>query len=169
MAKTRSNGGKMFGTADAQTSTAPDHHSRAREAHAMTATRKSTASEPADKGNPISPAFDAVCAAEHPTPKDGGPCATCAFRLGTQANQSAYTTMLAQLCVEGITPFDCHERPQLCRGWIAAVNLRGVPESSEDRRHMEASRLAAEILADAIEVGAAADRAANADPKAVQP
>lgn len=68
-----------------------------------------------------SQAFDAVCAAEHPAPESGGPCATCAFRPGTEANTSWHTVMLAKFCVEGRTPFDCHEKPQLCRGFIGEL------------------------------------------------
>lgn len=113
-----------------------------------------------------SPAFDAVLAASHPLPENGGPCATCAFRPGTQANQSEHTTMLAKLCVEGISPFDCHEKKQLCRGWIAAVNLRGAPVTEDDHHWVEASRLAIEVLNDAIDAGVEADRKAGIFPPA---
>lgn len=46
-------------------------------------------------------------------------CRTCAFRSGTQANQS-YTPLKAKLCAEIPEPFLCHEeQPQdiLCAGW----------------------------------------------------
>jgi len=76
---------------------------------------------------------------------------------------TAHTTELARLCVEGIVPFHCHERPQVCRGFNAAVTLRGVPEDEEDRRWMEVARFAAEILSQAIEVGKAADAVARVD------
>ena len=48
-----------------------------------------------------SAASDAVIAANHPAPEQGGPCATCAFRPGTEANLSPHTMQLARLCVEG--------------------------------------------------------------------
>lgn len=54
--------------------------------------------------------------------------------------------MLAKLCVEGLVPFDCHEKAQLCRGFIAAVNLRGAPTTRTERRHAEAAKSAAEML-----------------------
>lgn len=111
----------------------------------------------------ISPAFDAVVAADHPAPEAGGPCSTCAFRPGTQANQRAHTVELARLCVEGIEPFLCHEQPQACRGWIAAVNLRGEPETEDDLKWVECARAAAEILGRCIDAAKAADARAK-DP-----
>lgn len=108
-----------------------------------------------------SPACDAVMAANHPTPAAGGPCATCAFRPGTKANQTLYTVELARLCVEGIQEFRCHEQPRMCRGFIAALNLRGVPQDDDDRRWSEVCSLAADVLAQAIQVGVEADRAAG--------
>lgn len=105
-----------------------------------------------------SAACDAVVAAEHPSPENGGPCATCAFRPGTEANQTAHTVELARLCVEGFRAFHCHERQQLCRGFIAALNLRGVPENDDDRKWAETAGHAADILADAIRVGVEADQ-----------
>lgn len=105
--------------------------------------------------------FDIVTAANHPTPEQGGPCATCAFRPGTEANQTAHTVALARACVEGLEAFQCHEHPGLCRGWIAAANLRGVPESEEDRRYCEMQAAVAGILSDAIRHGVVADRAAG--------
>lgn len=108
-----------------------------------------------------SPAADAVLAAHHPSPEDGGPCATCAFRTGTEASQTPHTQELARLCVEGLTPFYCHERPRLCRGWIAAVNLNGVADDEDSRRRREVCSYAAEILAAAIERAAQADREAE--------
>ena len=107
-----------------------------------------------------SPATDAVMAAEHPSPEHGGPCATCAFRPGTEANQTAHTIWLVKACVEGGRPFHCHEKPQLCRGFVAAVNLRGAPKTKADQRHAEASAAMADVLAMAIAVGADADRKA---------
>lgn len=108
-----------------------------------------------------SAAADAVIAADHPSPENGGPCATCAFRPGTQANQSWYTMALARMCVEGITPFSCHEQPQACRGWIAAVNLRGAPNTEDDRRWCEASRAGAELIAACIDSAKQAEQAAK--------
>jgi hypothetical protein len=90
------------------------------------------------------PAFDLVEAAAHPSPEDGGPCSSCAFRPGTEANRSAHTVLLAKLCIEGGRMFSCHERPGLCRGYIAAANLRGLPFD-------ERATLGADILADIIE------------------
>lgn len=97
-----------------------------------------------------SEAAEIVMAAQHPTPEDGGPCETCAFRPGTEANLTGHTRELAELSVEGLRPFYCHERMQLCRGYVAAANLRGVPENEDDRRHVEACGLAADVLWDAI-------------------
>lgn len=97
-----------------------------------------------------SPACDAVVNAKQPSPECGGPCATCAFRPGTEANQTPHTVTLARLCVEGLRYFDCHERPGLCRGYIAAVNLRGLPETEEDKRWAECCSMAADVLGLAI-------------------
>jgi hypothetical protein len=112
-----------------------------------------------------SEAFDVIAGADHPAPEDGGPCGTCAFRPGSQASQTEHTVQLANLCVEGIVPFHCHEQEQLCRGWIAAVNLQGMdgglPMDVESIRHREASAFAADILSDAIAAGVEADKAAG--------
>lgn len=81
--------------------------------------------------NMESKALDEVMAAQHPSPQEGGPCATCAFRPGTEANQTEHTTALVRLCVEGMRLFHCHEKKQLCRGYLAAANLRGVPAPEE--------------------------------------
>lgn len=104
-----------------------------------------------------SPACDAVLAAEHPSPDSGGPCLTCAFRPGTQANRTEHTMALARACVEGLEPFFCHEQPQVCRGFIAAANLRGAPQDDDDRRWMDANRAVADLLSRAIAHGKAAD------------
>lgn len=109
-----------------------------------------------------SPACDVVMAAEHPSPECGGPCATCAFRSGTQANTAWHTVELARLCVEGLVPFYCHEQPQMCRGFVAAANLRGVPESEDDKRWAAVNAIAADMMATAIEHAKAADEAAAA-------
>lgn len=106
-----------------------------------------------------SPASDAVFNASHPSPEDGGPCATCAFRPGTEASQSQHTVALARLCVEGGRYFHCHEQPQLCRGFVAAVNLRGVPETEDGRRWMDVCRDAADILGDCIAAAKADEEA----------
>lgn len=109
--------------------------------------------------NVDSPAFDAVSGANHPSPECGGPCATCAFRPGTEAASMEHTVVLARLCVEATEPFLCHEQPQLCRGWIAAVNLRGpMPDDDDSRHRREALGFAIEMLNEAIEVGVQADR-----------
>lgn len=96
-----------------------------------------------------SPAFDAVVAAPHPEPENGGPCATCAFRPGTEANLTPWTVTLARLCVEGIEPFDCHEHPRACRGWIAAVNLR---QAAGDVSADEASQQYRTVMRDAADI-----------------
>lgn len=93
-----------------------------------------------------SPAVDAVMAAQHPKPSDGGPCATCAFRAGTEANKTEHTQVLVRLSVEGFRYFYCHEQTQLCRGYIAAMNLRGVPKTRDERRLSEAAGSAADVL-----------------------
>lgn len=108
-----------------------------------------------------SPASDAVMNAEHPCHADGGPCDGCAFRRGTEANTTWHTSELARLCVEGLTPFMCHEHPGLCRGFVAAINLRGAPEDEDDRRWMECARFSADVLSDAIETGVRADKEAT--------
>ena len=99
----------------------------------------------------MSGAFQAVLHADHPSPENGGPCATCAFRIGTEANRSEHTTALAALCVEGLREFRCHEKPQLCRGWIAAVNAKHAAGEYADKKHLEASRFCADFLSDAID------------------
>lgn len=99
-----------------------------------------------------------VLAANHPSPENGGPCWTCAFRPGTEASTTEHTRELARLCVEGLRAFHCHERPQLCRGFVAAVNLRGVPETEDDRRYAEACGVAADLLGELIGRAAEADR-----------
>ncbi len=104
----------------------------------------------ADYGVP-SAACDAVLAAQHPSPEAGGPCATCAFRAGTEANQAPHTMLLARLCVEGARAFHCHERPQLCRGYVAAANLRGVPDTDEGRARQQVAGHAADMLSACIQ------------------
>lgn len=98
-----------------------------------------------------SPAFDAVSAAQHPAPECGGPCATCAFRPGSEASATEHTVALAKACVEGGRYFNCHENPGLCRGWIAAINLRGLPFD-------DAAGFAADLLGDIIDSAVQADR-----------
>lgn len=105
--------------------------------------------------NIASPSVDAVMGAEHPAPEEGGPCATCAFRKGTEANGAEHTTTLVRLCVEGMRPFLCHEKAGLCRGYIAAANLRGAPTPSEKEEVDILGRVAdqlGEIIAEASEL-----------------
>jgi hypothetical protein len=104
-----------------------------------------------------SAASDEVMAAAHPPPDAGGPCASCAFRAGTEANMTEHTVTLARLCVESLRPFYCHERPGLCRGFIAAINMRGVPEDEEDRRWRVVAGDAADILGACIAAAKAED------------
>jgi hypothetical protein len=111
--------------------------------------------------NVPSAACDAVLTAPHPSPDAGGPCATCAFRPGTQANETAHTWALARLCVEGFRLFHCHEKPQVCRGFNAAVNLRGVPRGDDDEKWATVAGEAADILGDCIEAAKAADAVAR--------
>jgi hypothetical protein len=106
-------------------------------------------------GRTPSVACDVVMAVEHPSSADGGPCHDCAFRAGTEANQTEHTVELARLCVEGFRPFYCHIQPGLCRGYIAAMNLRGVPEDDEDRQWCDAAGIAADLLSAAIAAGEA--------------
>lgn len=107
-----------------------------------------------------SEACDLVLAANHPSPEDGGPCVTCAFRPDTEANRTPHTWTLARLCVEGAREFRCHEKPQLCRGFVAAINVRGLPETEDEARWVQVSGMAADILQRAIEAGIMAERAA---------
>jgi hypothetical protein len=108
-----------------------------------------------------SAAADAVMTAEHPRHDEGGPCDECAFRSGTEANRTEHTVTLARLCVEGFRPFYCHVHPGLCRGYVAALNLRGVPEDEDDRRWCEVARMAADVLGECIESARAADAVAR--------
>lgn len=102
--------------------------------------------------NPIpSAACDLVMAAPHPTPEDGGPCKTCAFRVGTYPHQQKLTVTLARSCVEGLRQFHCHEKPGLCKGYIAAANLRGTEFTEES----EAYGVIADFLGDCQTTAAA--------------
>lgn len=104
-----------------------------------------------------SPSVDIVMAASHPKPSDGGPCATCAFRSGSQANLTEHTQALVRFCVEGFREFHCHEKPQLCRGFIAAMNLRGVPKTKAERKQSDAAGAAADVLSQCIAMAKAFD------------
>lgn len=53
-------------------------------------------------------------------------CATCAFRLGTEANGSPATLMDATKCVLERVPFFCHEHARPCAGFAAMVLTRPV-------------------------------------------
>lgn len=97
-----------------------------------------------------SEASDVVSAHVHPSYADGGPCDGCAFRGGSEASRTAHTVELARLCVEGLRLFHCHEHPGLCRGYVAAVNLRGVPSTDEDRKWADVAGHAADIIAECI-------------------
>jgi hypothetical protein len=66
---------------------------------------------------------------------------------------------LVVACVEGLVPFYCHEKDQLCRGFVAASNLRGAPKNRADKRHAKAAAIVAEVIAQAIAFGKAADGA----------
>lgn len=116
-------------------------------------------SEPRKYCSVESASCDAVIAASHPSPEAGGPCATCAFRPGTEANLTETTITLARLCVEGMRPFQCHETPQLCRGYIAAANLQGVPEGDEAVKWAAVCGIAADLFAEMIEQAKAAQGA----------
>lgn len=51
-------------------------------------------------------------------------CHTCAFRLGTPANQCADTLADAMKCIIEKTPFYCHDKKRVghvCHGWFAAA------------------------------------------------
>lgn len=97
-------------------------------------------------------ACDIVSSASHPAYADGGPCA---FRAGTEPSRAEETVTLARLCVEGFRPFYCHEHEHLCRGFVAAMNIRGLPETNEDRRLVEAAGAAADVLSACIASAAA--------------
>lgn len=114
-----------------------------------------------DLGVP-SAACDAVLAAKHPAPENGGPCATCAFRPGTEANQTTHTMDLARLCVEGFRHFHCHEKPKLCRGYIAALNLRGAPVTEDDEKWSIVAGHAADLLSFCIDEAKKAEAKAHA-------
>lgn len=98
-----------------------------------------------------SPSVEAVIAAEHPAPDRGGPCSGCAFRKGTEANRDEVTQTMIRLCVEGMRTFDCHMRPGLCKGYIAAANLRGVPTTKRDRVKADIYGTAADFIAGMID------------------
>lgn len=49
-------------------------------------------------------------------------CDDCAFRPGTEANQSEWTKIKARLCAEIPAEFLCHRRPGLYAGWAALAN-----------------------------------------------
>lgn len=57
-------------------------------------------------------------------------CETCAFRLGTLPNGCPTTQMDALKCVMEHVPFNCHERPGVCSGWLIATKAGG-PERHE--------------------------------------
>lgn len=102
-----------------------------------------------------------MIAGSHPSHSRGGPCSGCAFRDGTEANRTAHTIQLARLCVEGLRPFQCHEHPHVCRGWVAAVNLNGAPETEDQQKWAMVAGFAADVLADAVAAGVEADRKAT--------
>lgn len=97
-----------------------------------------------------SPACDVVMNAKHPSYANGGPCHECAFRAGTEAYRSVHTQQLARLCVEGFREFQCHIHPHVCRGFNAAIRVRGAPKTQADKRHAEAAGIAADILGECI-------------------
>lgn len=111
-----------------------------------------------------SPACDLVMSREHPPYSAGGPCHDCAFREGTEANASQHTVMMARLCVEGFRQFDCHVHPGICRGFVAALNVRGVPETEEERRWQEVTGAAADLLAECVAAAKAEDEAVALPP-----
>jgi len=104
-----------------------------------------------------SSACDIVMSAEHPPHEQGGPCSECAFRAGTEANRTPHTVELARLCVEGFRRFDCHVHRHLCRGYVAAANIRGVPETDDDKKWAIIAGDAADILSECIHRASADD------------
>lgn len=69
-----------------------------------------------------------------PEVREDGCCATCAFRQGTAANQSAPTVADAMTCTTELDRFYCHEgvtddtKPlKVCRGWAQAVKFKVGP------------------------------------------
>jgi len=98
-------------------------------------------------GFEYSEAVEAGIAHKHPSPENGGPCHGCAFRKGTEANRDDVTQTMIRLCVEGMRTFDCHMTPGLCRGYIAAANLRGVPTTAKDKKRADVCGTAADLIA----------------------
>ena len=79
----------------------------------------------------------ALCATE-------ATCGGCAFRLGTQANQSRITSMDASDAADGEFEFSCHEDldargepTRKCVGWAAATKLRLEVQASIPARAAE--------------------------------
>lgn len=60
-------------------------------------------------------------------------CSTCAFRLGTPANQCGDTLSDAMKCIVEREPFYCHDKKRKgrpCHGWFAAVvATKGMPQT----------------------------------------
>lgn len=58
-------------------------------------------------------------------------CSTCAFRLGTPANQCGDTLADAMKCIVEHEPFYCHDKKRKgfpCHGWFAvAVATKDMP------------------------------------------
>ena len=105
-----------------------------------------------------SEACDIVSAAAHPSWTNGGPCDDCAFRTGSDASQHAHTIESSRLCVEGFRPFHCHLHPGLCRVYVAAANIRGLPYDEEDRRWATVAGAAADIIGACIEAAKNAEK-----------
>lgn len=55
-------------------------------------------------------------------------CDGCAFRKGTEANNTAHTVLIAITCVLKEETFHCHKRftptgeTKICNGWINVMN-----------------------------------------------
>jgi hypothetical protein len=107
--------------------------------------------------NVPSGASDVVMTAVHPSHEEGGPCSECAFRRGTEASNTPHTVALARLCVEGSRPFHCHVHPGLCRGYVAAANVRGVPSDDDDERWAIVAGHASDVIGICIDAAKAAE------------
>ena len=56
-------------------------------------------------------------------PRQLSRCHGCAFTLGSEANRSPGTLMVALKCVLEGVPFDCHENVgERCAGWLALAS-----------------------------------------------
>lgn len=92
-----------------------------------------------------------------PTPREK--CAGCAFRPGTEAQQSDLTRLKARLCVLALDPFLCHENAvdgqlpageeRLCVGYAEAMGVlhrRGYYDALPDWKQDVLNGLLAHVV-----------------------